>query len=67
MYRFFGLSTEYMQNIYEQFFFMKMFGNWSFIELYNLPIGLRSWFFDKLVEYKKKESEAQEEASKPSG
>ena len=43
-----------------------MFGNWSFLELYNLPIGLRTWFYEKLVEYKKQENEAYEEASKPS-
>jgi hypothetical protein len=55
-----------MQNVYEQFFYMKMFGNWSFTELYNLPIGLRTWFFEKLVDYKKQENEAHEEALKPS-
>ena len=66
MYRFFGLNAKYMHDVYEQFFYMKMFGNWSFLELYNLPIGLRTWFYEKLVEYKKQENEAYEEASKPS-
>ena len=34
---FFGLTDEYMENIYEQFFFLKYSGGWSFSESYNLP------------------------------
>jgi len=61
---FFGLSNEYMENVYEQFFFLKYHGGWSFIEAYNLPVGLRKWFVHKLLEQIKKESEAVEEAFK---
>ena len=38
-----------MKNVYEQFFYMKYSGGWSFAEAYNLPIGLRNWFFERLV------------------
>ncbi len=60
MRRFFGLSDDYVENVYEQFFFLKYYGGWSFIEAYNLPVGLRKWFVSKLVEQIKKENEALE-------
>jgi len=47
-----------MKNVYEVFFFMKYFGGWSFFEAYNLPVGLRKWFAERLAEQLKKESEA---------
>jgi|TARA_R110000851_G_scaffold46792_1_gene113820 hypothetical protein len=50
-----------MQDIYEQFFFMQYKGRWSFIEAYNLPIGLRRWFVFKLVEQLQAEKEALEQ------
>jgi len=36
-----------MERVYETFFFLKNNYNWSFMELYNLPIGLRRWFVRK--------------------
>ena len=57
---FFGLTDKYMEAIYEQFFLLKHFGGWSFIEAYNLPIGLRNWFLHRLqkqFEEEKKEIE----------
>ena len=56
-----------MQNIYEQFFFLKYSGGWSFSEAYNLPVGLRKWFVERLVKQLKDEKEAIEEASKKKG
>jgi hypothetical protein len=56
-----------MENIYEQFFFLKYSGGWSFTEAYNLPVGLRTWFTKRLVEQIEKENAAMEEASKGSG
>jgi hypothetical protein len=47
-----------MEDVYEQFFLLKYHGNWSFIELYNLPVGLRKWFFNRLVRQKEEEAEA---------
>ena len=35
----------------EHFFYLKMHGNWSFQEAYNLPIGLRNWFVNRLSKY----------------
>ena len=52
---FFGLTHEYMQGVYDLFFGMKMHGGWSFIEAYNLPIGLREYYYKKLVEHYEKE------------
>ena len=64
---FFGLTDEYMENIYEQFFFLKYSGGWSFSEAYNLPVGLRKWFVDRLVKQLEAEKEAIEKASKGGG
>ena len=46
-----------MESVYEQFFYMKYYGGWSFIEAYNLPIGLRTWFIERLAKQKKEEAE----------
>ena len=46
-----------MESVYEQFFYMKYYGAWSFIEAYNLPVGLRNWFVDRLSKQIKEESE----------
>ena len=48
-YSFFGLSDDYIQNVYETFFFLKYHGGWSFIEAYNLPVKVRNWFAKRLV------------------
>tara|TARA_R110000824_G_scaffold160957_3_gene335977 strand:- start:2003 stop:2251 length:249 start_codon:yes stop_codon:yes gene_type:complete len=53
-----------MENIYEQFFFLKYSGGWSFSEAYNLPVGLRNWFVKRLIRQLKSEQEAAEDASK---
>jgi hypothetical protein len=53
-----------MKQVYEIFHLMKYHGGWSFIESYNLPIGLRKWYFDLLVKQKESEAEAAKEASK---
>tara|TARA_Y100000004_G_C8631375_1_gene293104 strand:- start:91 stop:240 length:150 start_codon:yes stop_codon:yes gene_type:complete len=49
-----------MEGVYEQFFYLKYHGGWSFIEAYNLPVGLRTWFVNKLVEQIKLENEPYE-------
>ena len=53
-----------MENVYEQFFFLKYSGGWSFSEAYNLPVGLRMWFVDRLVKQLEAEKEAIENAGK---
>ena len=54
---FFGLSDEYHENVYEQFFFLKYHGGWGFTEAYNLPIKVRQWFVNRLIEQFEKERE----------
>ena len=61
---FFGLTLEYNESVYEEFFFLKYYGGWSFSEAYNLPIKLRRWFVTRLM--KQLEDEA-EEIRKSSG
>jgi len=51
-----------MENVYEQFFFLKYYGGWSFIEAYNLPVGLRIWFVKRLSDQMEKEKQAMEKA-----
>ena len=55
---FFGLSNNYIESVYEQFFLLKHHGGWSLTEAYNLPIGLRKWFVERLT--KQFEDEAKE-------
>jgi hypothetical protein len=47
-----------MENVYEQFFYLKYYGGWSFIEAYNLPVALRVWFLEKLTNQIEKENES---------
>jgi hypothetical protein len=60
---FFGLSSEYMEGVYEHFFFLKHFGGWSFTEAYNLPIGLREWFVNRLMQHMEAERSAASNSS----
>ena len=53
-----------MQQVYEQFFFLKYAGGWSFSEAYNLPVGLRKWFTERLIKQLEAEKEAIEKASR---
>jgi len=59
---FFGLSDEYIENVYEQFFLLKYHGGWSFVEAYNLPVGLRKWFIERLAKQFEIEKEQIEKA-----
>jgi hypothetical protein len=56
-----------MENVYEQFFFLKYSGGWSFLEAYNLPVGLRKWFVNRLIKQLEAEKEAIENASSGNG
>ena len=61
---FFGLNNNYSEQLYEQIFLMKHYGGWSFIEVYNLPVGLRNWFYERLIRQYDEENKAAEKASK---
>ena len=60
---FFGLSSKYMEQVYEQFFLLKYHGGWSFIEAYNLPVGLRHWFVGRLGKQFEEEKRQYDEAA----
>tara|TARA_R100000315_G_C5227610_1_gene138618 strand:+ start:808 stop:975 length:168 start_codon:yes stop_codon:yes gene_type:complete len=53
-----------MEQVYEQFFLLKHHGGWSFIEAYNLPVGLRNWFIKRLAKQFEDEKEQVEKARK---
>ena len=55
-----------MEQVYDQFFLLKYHGGWSFIEAYNLPVGLRQWFLERLAKQFEKEQEEYDKASKKS-
>jgi hypothetical protein len=57
---FFGLTERYKKGIYEEFFLLKQYGNWSFWEVYNLPVLVRKWFLKRLTEEKENERKARE-------
>ena len=42
---------------------MKYYGGWSFIEAYNLPVGLLTWFVKRLAKQIETENKAVEDAS----
>jgi hypothetical protein len=54
---FFGLSEKYNEGVYEEIFYLKHYGGWSFIEAYNLPMGLRRWWLKRIEKQFKRESE----------
>jgi len=56
-----------MEHVYEQFFFLKYSGGWSFSEAYNLPLGLRTWFVERLSQQLEAENQAVEDASSQQG
>ena len=60
----FGLTDDYMEATYEQYFALKHHGGWAFIEIYNLPIGLRNWFVQRLKKQFEDEKKAYEKASR---
>ena len=60
----FGLSSKYIENVYEQFFFLKYHGGRSFTEAYNLPVRLRQWFIDRLVKQFEEEKKQYNKAKK---
>jgi len=53
-----------MEAVYEQFFYLKYHGGWGFLEAYNLPIKIRTWFVARLSKQFEQENEAQEKAQR---
>lgn len=46
----FGLSTDYNEKVYTQIFEMVHFANLNYTEVYNMPIHLRTWWYNKTLE-----------------
>jgi hypothetical protein len=61
---FFGLTGEYLEDVYDQIFLLKYYGGWSFFEAYNLPIQLRQWFLKRLVKQKEEEQKSAKQAAR---
>jgi len=61
---FFGLSDKYVESVYEEIFYLKQYGGWSFIEAYNLPVKIRQWFLRRLIKQLEQEQEAIKKAQK---
>tara|TARA_R100000008_G_scaffold84389_1_gene71655 strand:+ start:1441 stop:1614 length:174 start_codon:yes stop_codon:yes gene_type:complete len=53
-----------MEMVYEHFFYLKQHGNWSFLEAYNLPVGLRKWFVSRLSQHFKEQNEEAKKAQR---
>ena len=61
---FFGLSDSYSEYVYEQLFYLKHYGGWSFIESYSLPVQLREWWVKRIGKEFKREKEDLEKSQK---
>jgi hypothetical protein len=53
---FFGLTSEYINNIYEQIYMMVMRTNFTFSELYSFTVSLRNWFVERTIKHFEKEA-----------
>lgn len=53
-----------MKGVYEQLFFLKQYGNWDFIESYNLPNRLREWWVERLSKHLEEKNKAASKSSK---
>jgi hypothetical protein len=61
---FFGLPPNHSLLLHSQIFDMVQYGNaFSVMELYKMPTYLRMFYYNKLVESKKKESEQVQNAN----
>jgi len=48
---FFGLTSSYINGVYEQLFTMVMQSKFTFTELYCMPVNLRNWIYNRLVKH----------------
>ena len=61
---FFGLNDKYNESVYEELFYLKHYGGWSFIEAYNLPINLRKWWLARIQKQFHAEAEEMKNSQK---
>lgn len=66
-FRFFTLPNDYSMQLHNQIWEMLQFGNgFTWNDLYSMPTRWRTFYFNKLVEYKKKESQEYKKAERKS-
>jgi len=63
---FFGLTDRYMKNVFDLLFDLKYYGGFSIFESFNLPVGLRKYYSERLEEKLEQEKEAMEKAKNKS-
>lgn len=66
-FRFFTLPIDYSMQLHNQIWEMLQFGNgftWS--DLYSMPTRWRTFYFNKLADYKKKENQEYKKAERKS-
>lgn len=51
-----------MKKVFDELFDLKYYGNFSIFESYNLPLGLREYYVNRLIDTMKKEQDAIEKA-----
>jgi len=62
---FFGLPTNHSIDLHSQIFDMVHYGNgFTVMELYQMPTRLRMFYYNKLVQAKKKENDEVEKSNK---
>jgi len=64
----FGISSKDKKNIHDEIFTLSYYSEhgFSFNDVYNMPVALRKFYLNKLVDVKNKEKEKIDEASKSS-
>jgi len=64
---FFGLPKNHSLNLHTQIFEMVNYGNgFTVMDLYKMPTHLRNFYYNKLLESKKKENEEAKKANNAS-
>ena len=62
-YDFFGLSPEYKKTLHDSIFNMTYYDSkFTFTELYNMPVYLRRYYENKLIQIRKEENDEMKKA-----
>ena len=66
---FFGLTFSYNQRVYDQIFELAFYGEggFSYDEVYNMPVNLRSYYYAKLADIMEARHKKAEEAKNKTG
>lgn len=66
MWGFFGLSPKYRQILHSQIFDLIYHGNggFTFSDVYNMPLWVRRFYINKIIEFKQEEKKAHDKEMK---